>query len=260
MSEHEKPDEKESYADALRREAKESLKRMAERTASQSDTISDFGKNGMNMQKSPISRKDFDLILKHTQDGTLLSVTLHPWHKGCDRDVLGEGDLSDVGYAVESWYYDELGRELCSHPHTSLNITPRIEEAGLVLECDLSNEETSDEWDESELNELVYSLLPQKNQSTNELSNLMVQVEISTSDGKGVLNSLNVYDLEADNSEDLAPLIRKAGREKIADWIASWVREHQSPIEGFWCQVDEGDLKVHTTETLEFLVEPGDKP
>jgi hypothetical protein len=75
-----------------------------------------------------------------------------------------------------------------------------------------------------------------------------------------VLDSLNVYDLEAKKTKDLAPLIRKEGRQKIADWIASWVREHQSPIEGFWCQVDEGELKVHTTETLEILVEPGDKP
>jgi hypothetical protein len=136
------------------------------------------------MEKSPISREDYDLILKHAQDGSLLSVSLHPWHKGCDRDELGEGDLSDVGYAVESWYYDELGRELCSHPHTSLNIAPRIERAGLVLECDLSNEETSEEWDESQLNELVHGLLPQKNQSTIESGNLFVQVDINTSNGK----------------------------------------------------------------------------
>jgi hypothetical protein len=222
--------------------------------------IPDQSKIGAHLEKSPISRQDLDLILKHTQDGTLLNVTLHPWHKGCDREVLGEGDLSDVGYAVESWYYDELGRELCSHPHTSLNITPRIEEAGLVLECDLSNEETSEEWDESELNELVHSLLPQKKQSTIESSNLMVQVDISTSDGKGVIDSLNVYDLEAKNTKDLAPLIRKEARQKIADWIASWVKEHQSPIEGFWCQVDGSELKVHTSETLEFIVEPDDMP
>jgi hypothetical protein len=222
--------------------------------------IPDQSKIGAHLEKSPISRQDLDLILKHTQDGTLLSVTLHPWHKGCDRDELGEGDLSDVGYAVESWYYDELGRELCSHPHTSLNITPRIEEAGLVLECDLSNEETPEEWDEAELNELVHSLLPQKNQSAIESSNLMVQVDISMSDGKGVIDILNVYDLDAKNTKDLAPLIRKEGRQKIADWIASWVKEHQSPIEGFWCQVDEGELKVYTSEPLEFLVEPDDMP
>lgn len=217
-------------------------------------------KKGPDFEKSTISRKDYDLILKHAQDGSLLSVTLHPWHKGCDRDELGEGDLSDVGYAVESWYYDELGRELCSHPHTSLNIVPRIEGAGLVLECDLSNEEISEEWDESELNELVHGLLPQKNQSTIESGNLFVQLDISTSNGIGVLDSLYVCDLEAKKTKDLAPLIQKAGRQQIADWIAAWVKEHQNPMEGFWCEVNECELKVHTSETLEFLVQPSDKP
>lgn len=187
------------------------------------------------MEESPISREDYDLILKHTQDGSLLSVRLYPWHKGCDREVSGEGDLSDVGSAVESWYYDELGRGLCSHFHTSLSITPRIEVSGLVMECDLWNEETSEEWDESVLNELVHSLLPKKNRSTIESSNLVVQADISTARGKGLLDSLSIYNLEADVSDNLASLVSKTGRQKIADLIAAWVKDHLNPIEGFLC-------------------------
>lgn len=210
------------------------------------------------MDKITIPKDAHKLIVKHVKDGTFRSVSLTPWHKGCDTEVSGEGDLKAVGDAFESLYYDELGGELCGYPHTSLNISATIEPEGLVIECYLHNDETCDEWDPSELNEIVHGLLPEKIRKTVAASDLLVDAEVSTSEGKGTLDNLYVCDLGAEGLKDLASQIKKAGREKIADYLASWIEEHIHPPEGFSCKLEEEKLKVLTCESVDFLTVPVD--
>lgn len=166
------------------------------------------------MEKTTIPKDAYNLIVKHVQDGTLVSVSLSPWHKGCDREVFGEGDLSDVGEAIESWYYDELGEELCCYPHTSLDIMASIEPEGLVIKCVLLNEETCAEFDPAELNDLVHRLLPLKTRKTVAASDLLMDLELSTSEGKATLDSISLYDLGAAGLKDLAPQIKKQAERK----------------------------------------------
>jgi len=208
------------------------------------------------MVKSKIPRASYDLILKHVQDGSLYSVSLTPWHKGCDREVYGKGDLSDVGEAIESWYYDELGEELCSYPHTSLSIRYSIGEEGLVIECDLENEESCDGWDDSELNDAVHGLLPAKVRKSIDPSNLMVELHISAEKGKGTMDNLSVHDLEAEITEDIGDQINKTGQQKIADLIVSWIKEHTDLGNDFSCHLSEGELKYQSNESVGFLAVP----
>ena len=213
---------------------------------------------------SEVDPEFYKRLCKVVKDGTFRSINFSLWHKGCDTEIDASCRWPELQGKLDEWYYgimDSLDL------HTEADVRPDYTDGKLTLTVSTTYDATrdgiseiQDEWQEDQLQQLVYDCLPKKLQIKTEPEDLSISLEVSYNDkGRSEICGFSISLREGESTADFTAGISKKSLEAIKSYVIGFCTELDSTAEDVSINIEDSQVDSFSSYSYgeeEFLLMP----